>query len=97
MRLRSYAVMSDAAVLSYESLSAAARLTKRLLIIHSDECAQPDAARRHYAVVPAADKRLVWEGETRHLGYYDDAAVIDRAVWRIVDWFSRHLGPGTPR
>lgn len=36
-----YAVMSDAAVLSYESLSAAAHLTTPLLMVHSDQCAAP--------------------------------------------------------
>jgi hypothetical protein len=41
-----YAVMSDAAVPSYESISAAARVTKPLLMVHSDQCAIPDAARR---------------------------------------------------
>jgi uncharacterized protein len=92
----SYAVMSDAAVLSYDSISAAARLTAPLVMIHSDQCALPDAARRHFAVVPAADKRLVWQGQNRHLQYYDDPGVIDAAVWVIVDWFSIHLGPGKP-
>jgi uncharacterized protein len=87
-----YAVMSDAAVLEYESLSAAARLTKPLLMIHSDQSAVPDAVRRHFAVVPTNDKHLLWEGETRHFQFYDDATVIDRAVWNAVDWFARHLG-----
>jgi hypothetical protein len=36
----------------------------------------------------------VWEGQTRHLQYCDDPAVIDRAVWSIVEWFGRNLGPG---
>jgi fermentation-respiration switch protein FrsA (DUF1100 family) len=89
-----YAVMSDAAVLSYESLSAAARLTKPLLMVHSDQCALPDTARRQFAVVPTDDKRLDWDGQTRHLQYYDDPAVIDRTTWTIVDWFARHLGAG---
>jgi fermentation-respiration switch protein FrsA (DUF1100 family) len=92
-----YAVMSDAAVLTYESLSAAARLTKPLLMIHSDQCAQPEAAHRHFAVVPSADKRRLWEGETRHFQYYDDPEVIDRAARSIVDWFSRHLGASDRR
>lgn len=91
-----YAVMSDAAVLSYESISAAARLTKPLLMVHSDLSAQPEAAHRHFAVVPTADKHLLWEGQTRHFQYYDDPAVIDRAVLSIVDWFARHLGPSQP-
>jgi hypothetical protein len=91
-----YAVMSDVAVLSYESLSAAARLTKPLLMVHGDQCALPDAARRQFAVVPTPVKKLLWEDQTRHFQYYEDPAVIDRAVWNIVDWFSRHLGPGHP-
>jgi uncharacterized protein len=86
--------MSDEAVLSYESLSAAARLTTPLLMVHSDQCAVPDAARRHFAVVPTADKQLLWDGHTRHLQYYDDPAVIDRTVCSVVDWFARHLGAG---
>jgi uncharacterized protein len=88
-----YAVMSDAAVLSYDSISAAARLTKPLLMVHSDGCAIPDAARRHFAVVPTARKRLDWQENTRHLQYYDDPPVIDAAVWSIVDWFAQQLGP----
>ncbi len=88
-----YAVMSDAAVLSYDSISAAARLTTPLLMVHSDQCAVPDAARRQFAVVPSADKQLLWEGQTRHFNYYEDPTTIDRAVTSIVDWFSRHLGP----
>jgi uncharacterized protein len=89
-----YAVMSDAAVLSYDSISAAARLTTPLLMVHSDQCAVPDAVRRQFAVVPTADKRLVWEGENRHFNYYEDPTTIERAAWSMVDWFARHLGAG---
>lgn len=86
-----YAVMSDAALFTFDSLSAAARLAKPLLMVHGDQCAIPDAARRHFAVVPTSDKRLLWDGDTRHLQYYDDLAVIDRTAVEIVDWFARHL------
>ena len=86
-----YAVLSDEAVFSFETLSVAARLHTPLLMMHGDLCAVPEAARRHYAVVPTADKRLVWDDRTRHLQYYDDPAVIDRAVWEIADWFATHL------
>jgi fermentation-respiration switch protein FrsA (DUF1100 family) len=48
-----YAVMSDEALLDFESLSSAARLDKPFLMIHADLCALPDCARRHFAVVPA--------------------------------------------
>jgi fermentation-respiration switch protein FrsA (DUF1100 family) len=61
-------------------------------VVHSDGCALPDAARRHFAVVPTADKRLLWQDGTRHLQYYDDPAVIDGAVWAVGDWLSTHLG-----
>lgn len=88
-----YAVMSDAAMFSFESISAAARLAKPWLMIHSDQCAVPDAAHRHYAVSAAPAKRLLWQGQTRHLQYYDDPAVIDQAVWEIADWFASHLPP----
>jgi hypothetical protein len=88
-----YAVMSDAALFAFESISAAARLMKPYLMIHSDQSAIPEAARRHFAVVPTPHKQLQWDEQTRHLQYYDDPAVIDRTVIHIVDWFSRHLGP----
>jgi hypothetical protein len=87
-----YAVMSDAELLEFNSLSAAARLTKPALMIHSDLCALPDAAQRHFAVMPTPKKHLVWDGQTRHLQYYDDPQVIDRTVWGIVDWLLRICG-----
>jgi fermentation-respiration switch protein FrsA (DUF1100 family) len=89
-----YAMMSDAAMFSFESISAAARLRTPLLMVHGDACAQPEAARRLFAVVPTSDKDLLWEENTRHLQFYDDPVVIDRTVWDVADWFSRHLGEG---
>jgi fermentation-respiration switch protein FrsA (DUF1100 family) len=89
-----YAVLSDAKLLSYESLSAAARLTKPFLLIHGDNCALPDQASRHFAVVPTQDK-LHLRPDTPHLDFYDNPAAIDPAVTSVTDWFARHLGPGT--
>jgi fermentation-respiration switch protein FrsA (DUF1100 family) len=89
-----YAVMSDASLLTYESLSAAARLTKPCLVIHGDNCALPDQAKRHLAVIPSHDK-LHLRPDTPHLAFYDDPAAIDPAVVSITDWFARHLGPQT--
>jgi fermentation-respiration switch protein FrsA (DUF1100 family) len=91
-----HAVMSDAGLLSYESLSAAARLTKPFLLIHGDNCALPDQAKRHFAVVPTADK-LHLRPDTPHLAFYDVPSAIDPAVTQIIDWFARHLGPGADR
>ncbi len=86
-----YAVLSDEAVFGFETLSVAARLHTPLLMVHGDLCAVPEAARRHFAIVPTTDKRLVWDDRTRHLQFYDDPAVIERTVWEIADWFATHL------
>ncbi|MCO6005401.1 alpha/beta hydrolase [Actinoallomurus purpureus] len=88
-----YAVMSDASLLTYESLSAAARLTKPFLLVHGDNCALPEQAKRHFAVVPTSDK-LHLRPDTPHLSFYDDPAAIDPTVTSLTDWFARHLGPG---
>lgn len=86
-----YAVMSDADLLPYESLSAAQRMRTPYLMIHSDNCMLPDAARRHFDAMPTGDKKLLWEGQTRHLQYYDDPTIVDPAVKNIADWFNQHL------
>jgi fermentation-respiration switch protein FrsA (DUF1100 family) len=86
-----YAMMSDADVLGYESLSAASRLRTPYLMIHSDNCFLPSAARRHFEAVPARDKLLQWEGATAHFQYYDDTVVMDRTTGLANDWFRRHL------
>lgn len=81
-----YAVMSDAALLRFESISAARRITKPYLMIHSDNSFLPDAARRHFDAMPSDHKKLLWEGDTPHLDYYDKAAILDRSVTSIVGW-----------
>lgn len=83
-----YAVMSDAALLSYESISSAAKIDKPYLMIHSDNSFLPDAARRHFEAMPSTQKTLLWEGETRHLQYYDDPEILDRTVASITNWVS---------
>lgn len=81
-----YAIMSDAELLRYESLTAASRINKPYLMIHSDNSFLPDAARRHFAAMPSTQKTLLWEGETPHLAYYDNDAVLDRTVTQILRW-----------
>jgi uncharacterized protein len=81
-----YAVMSDADLLPYESISAARTLTKPYLMIHSDNSFLPDAARRHFETMPSTAKTLLWEGDTPHLSYYDQPDILDRAVASINNW-----------
>lgn len=83
-----YAVMSDADLLAYESISAARVQTKPYLMIHSDNSFLPDAARRHFDAMPSTTKKLLWEGDTPHLAYYDQPEILDRTVGSISKWVS---------
>lgn len=82
-----YAVMSDADLLAYESITATRRLTVPWLMIHGDNCFLPNAARRHEAAVPATTPlKVVWD-DTPHLAYDDQPEAIERAVDAAVDGF----------
>jgi uncharacterized protein len=83
-----YAVMSDADLLAYESISAARSQNKPYLMIHSDNSFLPDAAHRHFDAMPSVSKKLLWEGETPHLSYYDQPHVLDRSVASIATWIA---------
>jgi uncharacterized protein len=83
-----YAVMSDVALLTYESISAAKTITKPYLMIHSDNSFLPDAAKRHFDAMPSTQKKLLWEGETPHLDYYDKPEILNRTVASIIGWVS---------
>lgn len=82
-----YAVMSDADLLQFESISAARSLTVPWLMIHGDNCFLPGAARRHIEAVPSSTRtRTVWD-DAPHLSYYDQPDAIDRAVTHASEWF----------
>jgi hypothetical protein len=85
-----YAVMSDADLLEYESISAARSLQSPWLMIHGDNCFLPAAARRHMDAVPASTPtRTIWD-DTPHLSYYDQPEVIDRAVAAVTEHYRAH-------
>ncbi|MEM6428655.1 MAG: alpha/beta hydrolase [Deinococcota bacterium] len=86
-----YAVMSDADLLTYESLSAMTQLDKPYLMIHSDNSFLPNTAKRHFDTVKSTEKQLLWEGETAHFQYYDDPNVLDATVVEMVEFFRTHL------
>ena len=82
-----YAVMSDADLLEYDSISAAADLRIPWLMIHGDHCFLPKAAERHGAAVPTSTpRRKIWDA-TPHLAYYDQPEAIDRATREVERWF----------
>lgn len=83
-----YAVMSDADLLAYESISAAETLTTPWLMIHGDYNFLPSAAQRHMEAVPATTQtKTIWD-DTPHLAYYDQPEAIDRAIGEVVTWFT---------
>jgi hypothetical protein len=82
--------MGDVAYLGFESLTAAKALQAPLLMVHGDRSSGAGSARRHFDCVPHADKRLLIEDDTSHYQYYDDPAVVDRAVASISRWFGSH-------
>lgn len=86
-----YAVMGDVDYLAYESVTAATRLTKPLLMIHGDYSSGPESAQRHWETIPAEKKQLIWEEGANHFQYYEDPDTIDRAVGNIAAWFHEHL------
>ena len=81
--------MSDADLLSYDSISAAKDLSSPWLMIHGDYNFLPKAARRHMDAVPSTTKtKMIWD-DTPHLAYYDQPDAIDRAAHEVADWFQK--------
>lgn len=82
-----YPKMSDAYLLSYESLSAAKKLDKPYLMIHSDNSFLPEAAKRQFESVSVEKKKLSWEDETGHFQYYEDPEILDSTADQAVAWY----------
>ncbi len=85
-----YAVMSDANLLKYESFSAAHRMSKPWLMVHSDACMLPSAAKRHFEAAPSTEKQMSWKGDIAHLRFYDDPAIVDPTAQEIAAFFRKN-------
>lgn len=85
-----YAIMSDLDHFAYTTVPGAAKLRKPALVVHSDTCMNPAAARRHFDSIPITDKKLIWENGTNHFQYYDQPDVVDRTVGNAAVWFNDH-------
>lgn len=85
-----YAIMSDLDHFDYTTVPGVAKLQKPALLVHSDSCMNPAAARRHYESIPTSDKKLIWENGTNHFQYYDQPDIVDRTVGQVTDWFQKH-------
>ncbi|MEO1050533.1 MAG: alpha/beta hydrolase [Bacteroidota bacterium] len=89
--VNNYPKMSDAYLLEYESLTAAQKLEKPYLMIHSDNSFLPDAAKRQFEAVPASNKKLSWEDETGHFQYYEDPEILNRTTDQATAWYGSVL------
>jgi hypothetical protein len=81
--------MSDADVWGFAGASYARAVRSPLLVVQA-KGDMDDVAREAFDLVPGNDKRYVADAAFEHLRYYDDSALIDRSVARVVEWFRGH-------
>jgi hypothetical protein len=62
------------------------------MVVHSDESAFPDQAKKLHEVVQG-EKELVW-GDGNHYDYYDSEKQINFAVDNVTRFFRTHLTDG---
>lgn len=82
-------VASWANWLSFDALSAAAKITTPTMVVHSDGSALPANAKALYEALQG-EKELVW-GDGNHWDYYDSPEQIDDAVANVTRFFRTYL------
>lgn len=87
-----FAVQSWPEWLNFDALASAPRLRAPTLIVHSEQGAIPDGARRFARAMPNPPK-MVWMPGTQ-FDFYDDAATIDRATGTAVEHLRQTLAAG---
>jgi uncharacterized protein len=88
-----FAVMSWPEWLGFDALASAPRLRVPALIVHSEEAAIPDGAKRYAAAMPTPPK-MVWMNGTQW-DFYDDTATVDRAAAEAVAHLRATLRPAS--
>ncbi|MFC4048097.1 alpha/beta hydrolase [Actinomadura syzygii] len=86
-----FAVMEWREWLEYDSISLAPRLTQPVLLVHSEDAAIPDGARRFYAALPGPKEFLWIEGD--QFAFYDQDPQVTTAVNAAAAHFTRTLPP----
>jgi uncharacterized protein len=91
-----FAVMSWADWLTFDAMAAAAAMAVPTLMVHADDAALPENARRFFAAIPGP-KHLFWTVGTQ-TDFYDREPQVGLAVDVAVAHFRRTLGPpaGSP-
>lgn len=88
-----FAVQSWPEWLSYDGLAAAPAVLAPTLMVHSENAALPDNARR-FAAALGGPSELLWREGTQ-LDFYSEPPQVDAAVEAAAEHFRRTLGPGT--
>jgi uncharacterized protein len=83
------ALMGLEEFLEFDPVGKASAVTTPTMVVHSDGCAFPDAAKKFYSEL-RGEKELVWADGT-HFDYYDSQAQIDNAVANVTRFFRTHL------
>ena len=86
-----FAVLSWPEWLGYDALASAPMLRTPTLVVHSENGAIPDGARRYAAAMPVPPK-VVWIEGTQ-FDFYDRPATVDRAVTEALGHLAATLAP----
>jgi hypothetical protein len=84
-----FALMAWRDWLSYDAIALAPRVTRPTLIVHSDDAAVPDGARRFHAGLPGP-KDIVWTSGTQ-FDFYDQESQVTLAADSAAAHFDRTL------
>lgn len=84
-----FALMSWRSWLTFDSFAPASRLRVPTQVLHSDNAALPDMARKFYAALPGQNA-IWWTGEA-HMEFYDDPTAVSRTVARAIRHADFHL------
>jgi len=88
------ALMGLEQFLEFDPVSQAAAIATPTIVVHSDESAFPEEAKKFHAALQG-EKELVW-GDGNHFDYYDSRAQIDNAVANVTRFFRAHLSEAQP-
>lgn len=83
------ALMGLEQFLEFDPVSQASAIATPTMVVHSDESAFPDEAKKPYEDVQG-EKELVW-ADGNHYDYYDSQGQIDNAVKNVARFFRTHL------
>ncbi len=84
-----FAVMSWNTWLDFDPMSKASEITTPFMMVHSDNSALPDNAKKFYNELKG-EKELVW-GEGYHFDYYDQPKQVNASVESVSSFFIKHL------